>query len=65
MGYGSKAMELLQNYYEMKLVNLSDKGPAGMEEIESVPEDELDLLAEKIGKYFTLGRLVDIVSNMS
>ena len=41
MGYGARAMKLLQDYYEGKIVNLSedDKGENGEKEIEVVPED--------------------------
>jgi hypothetical protein len=52
MGYGSRAMELLQNYYENKILDLSDaKDREILEEIESTQDDELDLLAEKIGMF--------------
>ncbi len=49
MGYGSRALQLLQNYYEMKIPSLSDKKAGNDHNIEAVTEDEqVSLLEEAI-----------------
>lgn len=51
MGYGSQAMELLGQYYEMKIPNLDEKSDKAMStEIPRVADERLDLLEETIGK---------------
>ena len=48
MGYGSKAIELLQSYYEMKLPNIDSVG-SGEQSIEAIVDDEdVSLLEETI-----------------
>ena len=48
MGYGSKAIELLQNYYEMKVPNIDSVG-SGEQSIEAIVDDEeVSLLEETI-----------------
>ena len=49
MGYGSRALELLQRYYEQKIVNLSEEHKFS-NEVERLDEDDIGLLTEKIGK---------------
>ena len=49
MGYGSKSLELLQKYYEMKVPNLMEEDAELKEEIDSVLEEDVGLLEENIG----------------
>jgi len=53
MGYGSRAIDLLQQYYEGKMVDIGE-GTQDMqsEDIETVQEDELSLVSERLGKGF-------------
>ena len=51
MGYGSKALELLQKYYEMKIPNLNedvDFENSSAAEIETVQSGDVSLLEEQI-----------------
>eukprot|EP00088_Acartia_fossae_P056673 TRINITY_DN6600_c0_g1_i3.p1 TRINITY_DN6600_c0_g1~~TRINITY_DN6600_c0_g1_i3.p1 ORF type:complete len:1013 (-),score=323.42 TRINITY_DN6600_c0_g1_i3:32-3070(-) len=47
MGYGTRALQLLQKYYEGEMVNLSEKGDVETE-IPVVEEEELGLLEESV-----------------
>lgn len=54
MGYGSRAIQLLQEYYEGKMIDIAEKSEFSTEEIESfVQDDELNILEERIGKICT------------
>lgn len=49
MGYGSRAMELLQQYYEMKMVDVSEgNGATVSEEIEATEDQDLELVSERV-----------------
>lgn len=48
MGYGSRALSLLKMYYEFLIPNI-DEGQLPKESIDSIQEDEVDLLEERIG----------------
>ncbi|KAG6797006.1 RNA cytidine acetyltransferase [Apis mellifera caucasica] len=49
MGYGSRALELLKKYYEMKIVNINETSlQTCMTEISKVKNEEVNLLEEKI-----------------
>ena len=52
MGYGSKALELLQKYYEMKIPNLNEdvdfENSSAAAEIETVQSGDVSLLEEQI-----------------
>lgn len=50
MGYGSRALSLLKMYYEFLIPNI-DEGKLPKENIDSIQEEEVDLLEEKIGIY--------------
>lgn len=49
MGYGSRALELLKQYYEMKIPNINEVMQEPATEIVNVPEEEVGLLEETIG----------------
>lgn len=49
MGYGSRALTLLKDYYELKVTSL-DEEALPKEHIDSVPDEEVGLLEEAIGK---------------
>ena len=50
MGYGSRALELLQQYYEMKVPNIMEQSVLETDkEIETIPEEDVGLLEEQIG----------------
>lgn len=51
MGYGSRALELLKQYYEMKILNISETLQAPPTEIAKVQDEEVNLLEERIGKH--------------
>lgn len=57
MGYGSRALSLLKMYYEFLIPNI-DEGLLPKENIDSIQEEEVDLLEERIGTiyyiYFTI-----------
>lgn len=48
MGYGSRALELLKQYYEFKFLNVDEDTASVPEEIENVAEEEVGLLNEHI-----------------
>lgn len=49
MGYGSRALELLQQYYEMKIPNITEGSPMEQSVVETiVDDDEVSLLEETI-----------------
>jgi len=49
MGYGSRALQLLKQYYEMKIPNINEGAQEPMTEIKNVPDEAVDLLEETIG----------------
>ena len=51
MGFGKRAMFLLQKYYEGKLTNLDEAMDADQatKQVNTVPEDEVSLLKESVG----------------
>lgn len=48
MGYGSRALEILRQYYEFKIPSLDDD-QLPLEAIESIPDEDLGLLEEHLG----------------
>ncbi|KAI0242812.1 RNA cytidine acetyltransferase [Lamellibrachia satsuma] len=48
MGYGSRALEILQQYYEGKIPNLSETESQPVQEAPSVESDSVSLLEERI-----------------
>ena len=48
MGYGSRALELLQKYYEMKIPNIDEDMSNQSDNIQSLEDDEVSLLEESI-----------------
>lgn len=48
MGYGSRAISLLKMYYEFLIPNI-EEGLLPKENIDSIQEEEVDLLEERIG----------------
>ena len=48
MGYGARAMELLQKYYEMKIPSLEEADTEVRAEIRPVGDDEVGLLEERL-----------------
>lgn len=53
MGYGSRALALLKKYYEFKIPSI-DEEQLPQEHIESVADENMGLLEETIGKFFSL-----------
>lgn len=52
MGYGTKALELLKQYYEMKILNINEvSSEICTTEISKVQNEEMNLLEERIGNY--------------
>lgn len=50
MGYGSRALQLLKQYYEMKIPNINENiAQEPVMEIKNVPDEAVDLLEESIG----------------
>ena len=50
MGYGNRALQLLKQYYEMKMPNINESViEESMTEIKNVPDEAVDLLQETIG----------------
>lgn len=49
MGYGTKALELLKQYYEMKILNINESSEICTTEISKVQNEEMNLLEERIG----------------
>lgn len=58
MGYGIRALTLLKNYYEFKIPCLDENSLSVQEEIESVEDEEVDLLEESIAPKKTLPPLL-------
>ncbi len=61
MGYGSRSIQLLEEYYEGKMIDIHEKQSAldsVREDIESVPDEDLNILSERIGKLQYLRRLI-------
>lgn len=49
MGYGSRAIELLQQYYEMKMVDVNEEnGKKVSEEIDPVEDQDLGIVSERV-----------------
>lgn len=48
MGYGTRALSLLKDYYELRVTSL-DEEVLAVNQIESVPDEEIGLLEETIG----------------
>ncbi|XP_043516756.1 RNA cytidine acetyltransferase [Frieseomelitta varia] len=48
MGYGTKALELLKQYYEMKILNINESSEICTTEISKVQNEEMNLLEERI-----------------
>ncbi|XP_064600007.1 RNA cytidine acetyltransferase-like [Liolophura sinensis] len=48
MGYGTRALQVLQQYYEGKIPNLSEEGEEPQEHIATVSDQEVGLLQEKL-----------------
>lgn len=50
MGYGSRALQLLKQYYEMKILNINENvAQKPVMEIKNVPDEAVNLLEENIG----------------
>lgn len=53
MGYGSRALQLLKQYYEMNILNLNEgDAQEPVTEITNVPDEAVSLLEETIGNFF-------------
>lgn len=50
MGYGTRALNLLKDYYDLKITSL-DEDVSPHEQIQSLPEEEVSLLEETIGNH--------------
>jgi len=52
MGYGSRALQLLKQYYEMKIPNINEESvmQEPVTEIKNVSDEAVGLLEETIGK---------------
>jgi len=50
MGYGSRALSLLKMYYEFLIPNIEEE-KLPKENIDSIQEEEVDLLEERIGMH--------------
>lgn len=48
MGYGKRAMHLLEQYYEGKIQNISEASVDDTNEAENVDDDEVTLLEERV-----------------
>ncbi|KAF5302820.1 hypothetical protein FQA39_LY02000 [Lamprigera yunnana] len=48
MGYGSRALTLLNQYYEYKFLNIDEVVDEAVEEIDNVADEEISLLTESI-----------------
>lgn len=48
MGYGTRALSLLKDYYELRVTSL-DEEVSAVNQIESVADEEIGLLEETIG----------------
>lgn len=50
MGYGRRALQLLKQYYEMKMPNINENViEEPMTEIKNIPDEAVGLLQETIG----------------
>lgn len=50
MGYGNRALQLLKQYYEMKIPNINESVmQEPMAEIKNIPDEAVGLLEETIG----------------
>lgn len=50
MGYGSRALQLLKQYYEMKIPNINESiAQEPVMEIKNVSDEAVNLLEESIG----------------
>lgn len=50
MGYGSRALQLLKQYYEMKIPNINESiTEEPMTKIKNVPDEAVGLLEETVG----------------
>lgn len=63
MGYGSRALQLLKQYYEMKILNINENAAQEpVMEIKNVPDEAVDLLEESIGNLLFNLLFISIVS---
>jgi len=60
MGYGSRALTLLKMYYEFLIPNI-EEGKLPKENIDSIQEEEVDLLKERIGMCPNIGSTIIFV----
>lgn len=50
MGYGARALELLKQYYEMKILNINETlSETCTTQISKVQDEEVNLLEERLG----------------
>lgn len=50
MGYGARALELLKQYYEMKILNINETpSETYTTQISKVQDEEVNLLEERLG----------------
>lgn len=62
MGYGARALSLLKMYYEFLIPNIEDdKLPK--ENIDSIQEDEVNLLEERIGILILFCNIIFLLFN--
>lgn len=65
MGYGSRALQLLKQYYEMKILNINENVvQEPVMEIKNVPDEAVDLLEESIGNLLFIS-LVSVCKYLS
>lgn len=58
MGYGSRALELLKQYYEMKILNVSEAPQEDVvTEISNIRDEDVNLLEERIGNSLIASRI--------
>ena len=60
MGYGSRALSLLKMYYEFLIPNI-DEEKLPKENIDSILEEEVDLLKERIGIHINICSKIIVV----
>jgi len=63
MGYGSRALTLLKMYYEFLIPNI-EEGKLPKENIDSILEEEVDLLEERIGMCTNIGSKIIFVKQL-
>lgn len=63
MGYGSRALSLLKKYYEFKIPSI-DEDQLPQEHVESVADENVGLLEERIGKFLNLS-VIQAVAELS